>query len=160
MQSSMSGTEFLIFRRCSRHMDLSTVTKTLQLYEESLKQRKLELDIRESSLEALLLQQKTALTAEFEHREADLQRREKALEQKIELWEKSKGDLKMTLGPIVKLNVGGQFFTTSQQTLRKSENGMFSSMFSGRFELSLDESGSVFIGTLCAPKFCGPLFCW
>ena len=45
----------------------------------------------------------------------------------------------------VKLNVGGQHFTTSVQTLTKDPNSMLAAMFSGRFEMKPSEDGSFFI---------------
>eukprot|EP01122_Echinamoeba_exundans_P001757 TRINITY_DN11753_c0_g1_i1.p1 TRINITY_DN11753_c0_g1~~TRINITY_DN11753_c0_g1_i1.p1 ORF type:complete len:263 (-),score=60.98 TRINITY_DN11753_c0_g1_i1:78-866(-) len=53
-----------------------------------------------------------------------------------------------TSSGIVKLNVGGQIFTTSKSTLLKgtsSEGSFFSSMLSGRFSVETDESGNFFI---------------
>ena len=45
----------------------------------------------------------------------------------------------------VKLNVGGQHFTTSVQTLRKDPNSMLAAIFSGKFEMKPSEDGSFFI---------------
>ena len=45
----------------------------------------------------------------------------------------------------VKLNVGGQHFATSVQTLTKDPNSMLASMFSGRFDMKPSEDGSFFI---------------
>ena len=45
----------------------------------------------------------------------------------------------------VKLNVGGQYFTTSIQTLRKDPNSMLAAMFSGKFNTKPSEDGSFFI---------------
>ncbi|CAH3165577.1 unnamed protein product [Porites evermanni] len=45
----------------------------------------------------------------------------------------------------VKLNVGGQYFTTSVQTLKKDPNSMLAAMFSGKFEMKPSEDGSFFI---------------
>ena len=45
----------------------------------------------------------------------------------------------------VKLNVGGQHFTTSVQTLTKDPNSMLAAMFSGRFDMKPSEDGSFFI---------------
>ena len=46
---------------------------------------------------------------------------------------------------IVKLNVGGQHFTTSLQTLTRDPNSMLAAMFSGRHKLETTEDGSFFI---------------
>ena len=46
---------------------------------------------------------------------------------------------------IVKLNVGGQYFTTSLQTLRSDPNSMLAAMFSGRHKLETTGDGSFFI---------------
>ena len=45
----------------------------------------------------------------------------------------------------VKLNVGGQHFTTSVQTLTKDPNSMMAAMFSGKFDMKPSEDGSFFI---------------
>ena len=47
--------------------------------------------------------------------------------------------------PTVKLNVGGQFFSTSLQTLTKDPGSMLHAMFSGRFDTKPAEDGSYFI---------------
>ena len=47
---------------------------------------------------------------------------------------------------IVKLDVGGQHFTTTVQTLTKIPcNSMLAAMFSGKFEMQPSEDGSFFI---------------
>ena len=48
-------------------------------------------------------------------------------------------------GSTVKLNVGGQYFTTSLQTLTKDTGSMLHAMFSGRFDTKPAEDGSYFI---------------
>ena len=48
-------------------------------------------------------------------------------------------------GSTVKLNVGGQYFTTSLQTLTKDTGSMLHAMFSGRFDTKPGEDGSYFI---------------
>ena len=45
----------------------------------------------------------------------------------------------------VKLNIGGQYFTTNVQTLRKDPNSMLAAMFSGKFDTKPSEDGSFFI---------------
>ena len=45
----------------------------------------------------------------------------------------------------IKLNVGGQYFTTSVQTLTKDPNSMLAAMFSGKFDMKPSEDGSFFI---------------
>ena len=45
----------------------------------------------------------------------------------------------------VKLDVGGQHFTTTVQTLTKDPNSMLAAMFSGRFDMKPSEDGSFFI---------------
>ena len=45
----------------------------------------------------------------------------------------------------VKLNVGGQYFITTVQTLRKDPNSMLAAMFSGKFDTKPSEDGSFFI---------------
>ena len=45
----------------------------------------------------------------------------------------------------IKVNVGGQYFTTSLQTLTKDKGSMLHAMFSGRFDTKPGEDGSYFI---------------
>ena len=45
----------------------------------------------------------------------------------------------------IKVNVGGQYFTTSLQTLTKDKGSMLYAMFSGRFDTKPGEDGSYFI---------------
>ena len=49
------------------------------------------------------------------------------------------------LSSTIKLNVGGQHFATSVQTLTKDPNSMLAAMFSGRFDMKPSEDGSFFI---------------
>ena len=49
------------------------------------------------------------------------------------------------LASTTKLNVGGQYFTTSRQTLTKDKGSMLHAMFSGRFDTKPGEDGSYFI---------------
>ena len=46
---------------------------------------------------------------------------------------------------IVKLNVGGQYFTTSLQTLTRDPNSMLAAMFSGRHRIETTGDGTFFI---------------
>ena len=48
-------------------------------------------------------------------------------------------------GKTVRLNIGGQYFTTSVHTLTKDPGSMLNAMFSGRFETQPSEDGSFFI---------------
>ena len=43
----------------------------------------------------------------------------------------------------VNLNIGGQHFTTTRQTLTKDPNSYFAAMFSGRFSLKRSEDGAI-----------------
>lgn len=45
----------------------------------------------------------------------------------------------------IKLNVGGQYFSTSTENLTREANTFFSVLLSGRWELKLDEDGALFI---------------
>ena len=45
----------------------------------------------------------------------------------------------------IKLDIGGQVFTTSRLTLTKEPNSMLAAMFSGRHSLVADSDGSYFI---------------
>ena len=49
------------------------------------------------------------------------------------------------ISPIVKLNIGGSYFTTSVQTLTKDPKSMLAAMFSGKFEMKPCEDGAFFI---------------
>ena len=46
---------------------------------------------------------------------------------------------------IVKLNVGGHYFTTSRQTLTRDPNSMLAAMFTGKFEMEPRGDGAFFI---------------
>ena len=46
---------------------------------------------------------------------------------------------------IIKLNVGGQLFQTTLDTLTKDPNSLFPLMFSGKFDLKKDDNGAYFI---------------
>ena len=45
----------------------------------------------------------------------------------------------------VNLNIGGEHFTTTRQTLTKDPNSFFAAMFSGRFPLKRSEDGAILI---------------
>ena len=49
------------------------------------------------------------------------------------------------ISSIVKLNIGGSYFTTNVQTLTKDPNTMLAAMFSGKFEMKPCEDGAFFI---------------
>ncbi|KAL9645976.1 hypothetical protein ABK040_000447 [Willaertia magna] len=70
------------------------------------------------------------------------------LEEENQQWEEEK-QLMKTLNPktndIVYLNVGGRHFTTSITILTTFSNSFFTTMFSGRFELSKTKDGYIFI---------------
>ena len=51
----------------------------------------------------------------------------------------------MQASSIIKLNVGGHYFTTSLQTLTKDPNSVLGTMFSGKYETRAGEDGAVFI---------------
>ena len=48
-------------------------------------------------------------------------------------------------GSIIKLNVGGQYFTTSKATLLADKNSLLGAMFSGYHEVTKSSDGSYFI---------------
>lgn len=52
---------------------------------------------------------------------------------------------KIDLSEIVKLNVGGQLFTTTKQTLLSVDDSFFTAMFSGCLPILYDSSGAIFI---------------
>ncbi|XP_045216869.2 BTB/POZ domain-containing protein KCTD7-like [Mercenaria mercenaria] len=47
--------------------------------------------------------------------------------------------------PIIELNVGGRFFTTTHLTLTKCPDNMLSAMFSGKYSVIKDKDGRFFI---------------
>ena len=51
----------------------------------------------------------------------------------------------VSIPSMVKLNVGGHYFTTSLQTLIKDPNSMLAVMFSGEFDMKPAEDGAFFI---------------
>ena len=54
-------------------------------------------------------------------------------------------EINKTEGNIIKLNIGGQYFTTSKTTLLADKNSMIGIMFSGYHELTKSADGSYFI---------------
>lgn len=53
--------------------------------------------------------------------------------------------MKMSESQIIKLNVGGEIYTTTRSTLCKYPNSMLGAMFNGSMSPSLDENGCFFI---------------
>lgn len=93
---------------------------------------------------AVSIGQKFADLVAVEH--LKLERREKDLKEREEAWEKisPRFNVSQLSDPIV-LNVGGEKFSTSLETLSKIPNTYFSNMVSGRWQLKLSADGSVFI---------------
>ena len=54
-------------------------------------------------------------------------------------------EINQTAENTIKLNVGGQYFTTSKTTLLADKNSMLGTMFSGYHELTKSSDGSYFI---------------
>lgn len=54
-------------------------------------------------------------------------------------------EINQTAGNIIKLNVGGQYFTTSKTTLLADKNSMLGIMFTGYHKLGKSSDGSYFI---------------
>ena len=54
-------------------------------------------------------------------------------------------EINQTAGNTIKLNVGGQYFTTSKTTLLADGKSMLGTMFSGYHELTKSSDGSYFI---------------
>lgn len=46
---------------------------------------------------------------------------------------------------VIKLNVGGHIYMTCLSTLTRDPNSMLASMFSGRYKVTTQEDGTVFI---------------
>ncbi|XP_052794307.1 BTB/POZ domain-containing protein KCTD7-like [Mya arenaria] len=55
------------------------------------------------------------------------------------------GQEKHKFPPIIELNVGGRFFTTTHLTLTKCPDNMLSAMFSGKYSVIRDKDGRYFI---------------
>jgi hypothetical protein len=51
---------------------------------------------------------------------------------------------------VVKLNVGGELFQTSLDTLLLEPRSFFGAMFSGAWETNADENGAYFIDRYCS----------
>ena len=54
-------------------------------------------------------------------------------------------EINQTAGNIIKLNVGGHYFTTSETTLLADKNSMLGTMFSGYYKLTKSGDDSCFI---------------
>ena len=69
------------------------------------------------------------------------------LENSIDIWLTLSSNMQcpMQASSIIKLNVGGHYFTTSLQTLTKDPNSLLGTMFSGKYKTRAGEDGAVFI---------------
>ena len=61
------------------------------------------------------------------------------------MWQNQDFSFEGRISSIVKLNVGGQYFTTSLQTLTRDPNSMLAAMFSGRRRIETTGDGTFFI---------------
>eukprot|EP01051_Picozoa_sp_SAG22_P004928 SAG22_NODE_279_length_13134_cov_7.532561_2_plen_273_part_00 len=90
-------------------------------------------------------EQKKAEESALEQKGTELAQQVSALEE-----EKSEMRSRVDVGQIVELNVGGQYFTTSSNTLQSKPDSMIGAMFS-RWDLPKDKDGRFFIDR--DPKF-------
>ena len=84
--------------------------------------------------------------------EKALEQKEMELAQQISALEEEKNQMRsrVDVGQIVELNVGGQYFTTSSNTLQSQPDSMIGAMFS-RWDIPKDKDGRFFIDR--DPKF-------
>eukprot|EP01050_Picozoa_sp_SAG11_P037100 SAG11_NODE_14467_length_610_cov_102.191781_1_plen_182_part_01 len=83
--------------------------------------------------------QRRQFEIEMEQREVEFAGKMSALEQ-----EKEQMESRVNVGQIVELNVGGQCFTTSSNTLQSRPGSMISAMFT-RWDIPKDKEGRFFI---------------
>ena len=94
---------------------------------------------RQKLREAQELWDKQKKAEELEQKEMELAQQISALEE-----EKDQMRSRVDVGQIVELNVGGQHFTTSSNTLQSQPDSMISAMFT-RWDLPKDKDGRIFI---------------
>jgi hypothetical protein len=100
-----------------------------------------------NALEQLKLQE-GAVVANVKSALNELEHRESKQQKLIDEFEETKqrmGVVHKFQTSRIKLNIGGESFTTSVETLKSEKDTMLAAMFSGRFELVPDDSGSFFI---------------
>lgn len=86
------------------------------------------------------------LAKTFEEEHATLHAQQQHFEREKGAWELETAKMRRWTGPsAIKLNVGGQVFETTRETLCAVEDCFFSVMFSGRHPLVADSDGCYFI---------------
>lgn len=122
-EKSVEQTRYTLERKLeeteARDKFMEDKTKQVTKQEEVLKRDREELDLERQ---------------EFESREAKFKEELKQMESMHEIQESK-----------IKLDIGGQIFSTSIQTLRRDADSMLAAMFSGRYELKREADGSYFI---------------
>ena len=120
---------------------VQTVTGLLRSQEELLKRRIEEQQKKEAEFERDMADKRRQVLADSQEQKAEI----KAGFQKLEDEKKAMEGVYKFQSSRVKLDVGGQRFTTSRSTLTKQSDTMLAVMFSGRHELVQEEDGTYFI---------------
>ena len=76
----------------------------------------------------------------------EAEKRTEAMRDELAQWEEEKKRIATThtFDPMIKINVGGQLFTTTHTTLTRYPDTMLGAMFSGRHALVKDDNGACF----------------
>eukprot|EP01060_Flectonema_neradi_P016109 TRINITY_DN22701_c0_g1_i1.p1 TRINITY_DN22701_c0_g1~~TRINITY_DN22701_c0_g1_i1.p1 ORF type:complete len:387 (+),score=46.44 TRINITY_DN22701_c0_g1_i1:41-1201(+) len=114
---------------------LEEMMSRVRMTSKGLTAREQELDLREE---------------ELNKRDAELRKRELALE-RSQQEDKLMAGRVQKLDDVIELNIGGEITTTLRSTLTKYDQTFLSAMFSGKFPLTTDSLGKVFIDRPAKP---------
>jgi len=118
------------------------LTSFLSSYEENVNAMEKRMQEREAEIEAKAKEEREKLEEERSRLYAEIAAEKEKLATEKELMR----DIQSFQKTKIKLDVGGQSFTTSLTTLRKDPDSLLAKMFSGRYSLEQDEAdGSYFI---------------
>lgn len=124
-------------QRGNLDMEVEAYTRRRLLYEQKELQLDLDYDRKKLELEELTKKRKEELDREL----ANVQRAKETFDSEL----KRMSEVYKIQENRIKLDIGGQQFTTSLLTLLKDPNSMFAAMFSGRHKLRQESDGSYFI---------------
>ena len=139
----------------SKHSNVFSIIEKAKLDIESLlndiKVKEDEYDTKvkehEEDYATMVKQLETSIAAKLHELEESYSKNRKALETEKHEWEQEKKSIATshTFEPRIKLDIGGTRFTTTLTTLTRFPDTMIGAMFSGRHQLTVDESGHYFI---------------
>ena len=100
--------------------------------------------LNRNDAKALIENAKRKMTTAYAMLEEDLKMIDTKFHDLIKMQDKLK-DSNFEVEDVIKLNVGGHYFETSLQTLKRQPNTFFTAMFSGSTELSKGKDGAYFV---------------